>query len=67
MRVHGAVPPARVAELTEYVRAQSITEHVFLDADARGLLIADIIHMDEYTIDLVVPLPDGVVLVYDTT
>jgi len=65
--VHGRVPRARVDELDAYVRDQRITEHVFLDADGAGLRIDEVIHMDEYTLDLLVPLPDGLVLVYDTT
>lgn len=67
LAVHGRVPAARVTELEAWTARQAITEHVFLDVDAAGLRIEDIVTMDEYTIDLVVPLPDGLVLVYDTT
>lgn len=67
LAVHGRVPAARLAELEAWTARQAITEHVFLDVDAAGLRIADVVSMDEYTIDLVVPLPDGLVLVYDTT
>lgn len=65
--VHGAVPETRVAELEDFVSTQGITEQVFRDLDALGLAIADIVNMDEYTLDLIVPLPDGLTLVYDTT
>lgn len=65
--IHGQVPAARVIELQGFVAAHRITEQVFRDIDAAGLRIADILEMDEYTIDIVVPFPDGLVLVYDTT
>jgi hypothetical protein len=67
LSVVGTVPEARVRELERFVASQRITEHVFRDLDAIGLRIADIVPMDEYTLDLVVPLPDGLTLVYDTT
>lgn len=67
LTVHGEISPERCAELQRFVAEQHITEQVFRDLDAKGIRIADIIHMDEYTIDLVVPLPDGLTLVYDTT
>ncbi len=67
LRSVGIVASARLRELGDYVRSQQITEHLFVDAHASGLRIADIVHMDEYTIDIVIPLPDGLVLVYDTT
>jgi hypothetical protein len=67
LTVVGSVPEPRVRELEQFVASQRITEHVFLDLDARGLRIADIVNMDEYTLDLIVPLPDGLTLVYDTT
>lgn len=67
LRVHGQVPAARVVELEAWTARQAITEHVFLDTDAAGLRIERIVPMDEYTIDLVVPVEPGVVLVYDTT
>ena len=65
--VHGTIAASRLRELERFVAGQSITEHVFRDLDALGLAIDDIVAMDEYTLDLVVPLPDGLVLVYDTT
>lgn len=65
--IHGQVAAARVTELQAFVAAHRITEQVFRDIDGAGLPIADIFEMDEYTIDIVVPLPDGLVLVYDTT
>lgn len=67
LRVHGTVSASRVRELTRWVASQRRTEHVFLDADAAGLSIATVHQMDEYTLDLLVPLPDGLVLAYDTT
>jgi len=67
LRVHGDIPDDRIQEIADFVRGQSITEAVFRDLDAAGLSVAEIIPMDEYTLDWVVPLPDGLTLVYDTT
>jgi len=67
LTTHGSVSASRLAELTEWVHDQRITEQMFRAVHAAGLVIADIVHMDEYTIDIVVPLADGLVLVYDTT
>jgi hypothetical protein len=67
LTVFGDVPEARVRELEQFVASQRITEHVFRDLDALGLRIDDIVYMDEYTLDLLVSLPDGLTLVYDTT
>ena len=67
LRVHGTVPPERVRALAAWTAEQRLTEHVYTDVDAAGLQIDVIVPMDEYTLDLVVDLPDGLVLVYDTT
>lgn len=67
LSVHGPVPPSRVREIETFVADQSITEQIFRALDAMGLCIDEIIAMDEYTLDLVVSLPDGLTLVYDTT
>ncbi len=67
LAVHGDVPEARVVELRAYVRDHSTTGRLTAAAFAQGLDIADIHAMDEYSLDLVVPLPDGLVLVYGTT
>jgi hypothetical protein len=63
---HGVVPEPRLRELEGFVASQTTTERVFRDLDALGLRM-EIVAMDEYTLDLVVPLPDGLTLVYDTT
>lgn len=67
LRVHGGVDVERVRALDAFVAGHRITEHVFVGLDGAGLAIDDVIAMDEYTIDLVVHLPDGLTLVYDTT
>jgi hypothetical protein len=67
IRPHGPVAPTRLAELEAFVASQRITEHVFRDMDAARIRVTDIVAMDEYTIDLVFRLPDGLWLVYDTT
>ena len=64
---HGEIDPDRLAEVARFVADQRITEHVVRDVLAADLRIDEIIEMDEFTIDLVVPLPDGLTLVYDTT
>ncbi|MEQ1570372.1 MAG: hypothetical protein ABMA64_32355 [Myxococcota bacterium] len=67
------VPPTsnigedRLRELDAFVSGQRGTERVLRDLEALGLELADIVQMDEFTLDLVVPLPDGLTLVYDTT
>lgn len=50
----------------EQTRSHTGTEQVFRAIDMQDLPY-DILAMDEYTLDLVVTLPDGLVLVYDTT
>lgn len=67
LRVHGRVPERRIAELEAWVAGQRITEQVVRETDRAGLVLAEVVEMDEYTLDLFVPLPDGLVLVYDTT
>lgn len=67
LTVHGVVPDDRVRELEEFVARHTTTERVVRDLEVHGLILADIHPMDEYTLDLVVPLPDGLTLVYDTT
>ena len=47
LRAHGTICTDRLAELERWTARQAITEHVFLDVDAAGLRIAEIIHMDE--------------------
>ena len=64
---HGVVPAARLRALEAFVSAHTTTERVFRDLLAAGLQFDDIVSMDEYTIDLVICLPDDLVLVYDTT
>ena len=64
---HGPVPAHRLEELSRFVASHRTTEGVLHALEAAGLELAEILEMDEYTIDLLVPLPDGLVLVYDTT
>lgn len=67
LRPVGSIPPERLAELGQFVADQTTTERVFRAVDRAGLQLDEIIHQDEYTIDIVVALPDQLVLVYDTT
>ena len=62
----GQVQPARQRELAAFVETHRTTEPMFRDLDRLGLAY-EITPMDEFTIDIVVPLPDGLALVYDTT
>lgn len=66
-RAVGAVAAHRVAALDAAVRDHRTLEHVVRWAVAEGVEIADVVTMDEYTHDVLVALPDGLVLVFDTT
>lgn len=67
MDVVGRVDPRRHQALTAFVSGQRTTEGVVRALAQEGLELADVVEMDEFTIDLVVPLLDGLCLVYDTT
>jgi hypothetical protein len=67
LEVVGAVPEARRAELADYTRGHRLTEHLVRAALDAGLDIEAAVQMDEFTFDLVIALPDGLWLVYDTT
>lgn len=67
LRVHGTLDDARLGEIAGLVRDHTTTERLFSTVDALGLAVHDILPMDEYTIDIVVGLPGGAFLVYDTT
>jgi len=53
--------------LSAWVAGHLSLEHVLRDAWAAGLDIQDVIVQDEYNHDVLLPLKDGRVLVYDTT
>mgnify|MGYP000126430904 CR=1 FL=1 len=57
----------RFAQLEAFVSGQRITDDVVRDVLAEGLDIADVVQMDEFTIDLVVAVGPSEWLVYDTT
>ena len=65
--VHGGVPERRIHELQAFIAEHRTTARLTRDVFANGLDIADILAMDEYSLDIVVPLPDGLVLIYGTT
>ncbi len=67
LAAHGLVPANRMEELERFVASHRTTEQIIRAIEAASLEIAEILEMDEYTLDIVVPLPDGLVLVYDTT
>ena len=67
MNVHGQIAPERVAELEAFTAPHTTTSRLLRDHLARGCDITDIHAMDEYTLEVVVPLPDGLVLIYGTT
>ena len=67
LEVVGSVPASRVAELAAVVTEHRITEQVVQHALDAGYTIEAAVNMDEFTIDLVIRLPDGLYLVYDTT
>ena len=51
----------------EWSRPHNTLERILKDAWAIGLDVQDIIVQDEYSHDVLLPLPDGRTLVYDTT
>jgi len=53
-----------LAELAAFTADHQTTARLTRDVFAAGL---DIVTMDEYSLELVVPLPDGLTLVYGTT
>lgn len=63
-QAHGRVSEARLAELAAFTADHQTTARLTRDVFAAGL---DIVTMDEYSLELVVPLPDGLTLVYGTT
>jgi len=67
LRPVGTIPAARLAELSAWVDGQRTTEQVVEAAQAIGQELHDVIQMDEFTLDLLLALPDGLWLVYDTT
>ena len=67
MRVHGKVVEDRIAELEAYVAGHTTTERLVRAALEDGHDLAAFVEMDEFTIDVVVRLGDGLCLVYDTT
>lgn len=67
LRPVGTILPARVAALEAWVKPQRTTEDVVRHALDAGLELHDVVQMDEFTLDLLLPLPDGLWLVYDTT
>ena len=64
-----ALPPAHLSVLEAEVPEQQTLADVvrWLASLEPHALISDVIVMDEYTHDVVVPWKDGLVLVYDTT
>ncbi len=67
LRVHGTVPAERVAELGRMVDGLGSLERVLRALDGQGLVLSEVVSMDEYTVDILVALPDGLTLVFDTT
>ncbi|MEM6929496.1 MAG: hypothetical protein AAF602_21330 [Myxococcota bacterium] len=67
MRVFGTIPPARVAELREWLGEPTTLARVIAVLDRDSLGLSELIPMDEYTIDVLVDLPEGLTLVFDTT
>lgn len=67
IRSHGSVPEARLAELDRLLGGLGSLERVLRALDGEKLSLGDVIPMDEYTIDILVDLPDGLTLAFDTT
>lgn len=69
LRLVGAPPPLRAAALAPLVEEHSSVERVVRWGYAQNPMIeiADIVRQDEFTHDLIVPVEDDLVLVYDST
>lgn len=67
LRVLGPVPEPRRRELVGLIGAAGTLERVIRALEGEGLELADVIPMDEFTIDILVDLPDGLTLAFDTT
>lgn len=67
MQVVGDIAAGRLLELERLVAGCGTTEKVFAALQRHGLTFTDIIEQDEYDHDLLVSLPDGLWLVFDTT
>lgn len=67
MKLHGVVSEHRAAEIRAFTAGHTTTDRLLRAHLANDCDIADIHNMDEYSLDVVVPLPDGLVLIYGTT
>lgn len=67
LKVHGAVNPDRISEIDATLTGLTTLEQVVRALESKRLHIADVISMDEYTVDILVRRPDGLTLVFDTT
>jgi len=67
LRPVGTIATDRLSALEAWLAPQRTTEDVVRAALAEALELHDVVQMDEFTLDLLLPLPDGLWLVYDTT
>lgn len=67
LTTRGGVTESRRCELEQLLGSARTLEQVIRALDGVGLQLADVIPMDEFTIDILVDLPDGLTLVFDTT
>lgn len=54
-------------DLLDQARTLHTTGELFAWLHARGLHAYQIVQMDEYSLDIVVPVAEGLTLVFDTT
>lgn len=66
MQLHGQLPPDRIEALRPELSGLDNLERVVRWALARDLPL-QVVPMDEFTHDVLVSLPDGLVLVFDST
>ncbi len=57
----------RAPDLEAAVAAHRTLDQVVRWGVARGHVVTRVVHQDEYTLDVVLPIGDGLFLVYDTT
>lgn len=69
LRAVNPISPERLQSLGEAVARHHTMERVaqWVFRHEPTLDIADVLRQDEFTHDVIVPLPDGLTLVYDST
>jgi hypothetical protein len=67
VRAVGVVDDGRLAALDAATAGHRTLEHVVRWVAAEGHELAEVVTMDEFTHDVVILVPEGLFLVFDTT